>query len=57
MTILDRAIHPIIPQSNLKIELYCCKRLPKDKIAKINPEIGIGSFLIKLICIYKPTCC
>ena len=49
-------MQPIIPQSNLKIKLYCCKRLPKDDEEKQNIS-NQESFLIKLICIYKPTYC
>ena len=42
-------ITPRVPNMYLKVGWMSWVRLPKDSNARINPEIGMGIFLIKSI--------
>lgn len=42
-------IIPKIPNKYFKLGLISCRRLPKENSASINPDIGMGIFLIIFI--------
>ena len=42
-------IAPMPPKRYLKYGLMSCVRFPRENNARINPQIGIGIFLIKFI--------